>query len=147
MDIDKEINEEKIDILKRKRSMLQIEKNKLFNKFMNAEEKSIYRFGLGVVTVVAAILFYSTYPILVVTLPITYIIGVPSIRMFFLLKKEYLITNEIINLDNEIYNIENKEKEKEVSNEYKYEHVYMNINSSNLDIKKEVDGPKLIKKK
>jgi len=143
------MNEEdkKIDILKRKRGILQEEKNKLFDKTMSAEQKSIYQFGLGVVTIVSTFLFYSSLPILIVLLPITYVIGIPTIRMFYLLKKEYFITNEIFNLDSEIYNIENKGNQKEVSYENKDDNVYMNVNSSKLDIEKKIDGPKLIKKK
>ena len=69
---------------------------------MDTEEKSMYYFGLGVVIVVGGLLFYPASPVLVGVIPVLYAVGLPTVRMSLLMKKECGIVSELVDLDKEI---------------------------------------------
>ena len=54
---------------------------------MDTEEKSMYYFGLGLVTILGGIIFYSN-PVIVGIIPVVYATSVPTIRLSSLYKKE-----------------------------------------------------------
>lgn len=147
----------RLEDLKRKRDLLQKEKDKLSNKSMDAEEKSMYYFGLGIVTFVGGVLFYSSSPILVALLPVTYAVSLPTIRLSSLYKKEFYLINELVDLDKEIDILDKKLNSNEFNDKvfiqeiectelplnYNYDIKEEILNDSD---KKEESGPRLIKR-
>lgn len=100
------LGKEKIlERLKFKRVFLQEEKDKLNDKSMDTEEKSMYYFGLGLVTILGGIIFYSN-PVIVGIIPVVYATSVPTIRLSSLYKKEINLVNQLVDLGKEIEYLE-----------------------------------------
>jgi len=150
----------KLASLKRKRNLLQKEKDKLLDKSMDKEEKSMYYFGLGIVTVVGGLLFYSSSPVLVGLIPIVYAVSLPTIRLSSMYKKELTIINKLIDLDKEINILDEEINNSEVNNKAfineksESNSLPLNYNYSNYDTcesivsdKSDVLGPRLVKRK
>lgn len=142
----------RLEMLKEKRDLLQKEKNKLNNKEMDIEEKIMYYYGLGVVTVVGGLLFYSSLPVLVGILPVVYAYSIPVIRMSEIRKREVYLINQLVDLGKEIEYLDNKvhsdEKVQILDNNYDY--VNMSYNTINYDIEEKervIEGPKLVKRR
>lgn len=134
--------------LRSKRDMLQEEKNKLNDKSMDSEEKSMYYFGLALVTMLGGLLFYSN-PVIVGIIPVVYGISIPTIRSSSLYKKEFKLVNELVDLGKEIEYLENSlecDKIKEI--ESKEENISENIAYNYEEcINKSIEGPTLVKRK
>ena len=134
--------------LRSKRDMLQVEKNKLNDKSMDSEEKSMYYFGLALVTMLGGLLFYSN-PVIVGIIPVVYGISIPTIRSSSLYKKEFKLVNELVDLGKEIEYLENSlecDKIKEI--ESKEENISENIAYNYEEcINKSIEGPTLVKRK
>lgn len=143
----------RLSILKQKRDALEREKKRIFDsETMDSEEKSMYYFGLGVVTVVSGVLFYPASPVLVGIIPIAYATGLPAIRTTLIMKREKAVVNKLVNLGKEIEYLERnlKEKEEEKVTIVDNNQDYVNLRISNtLEIEKEqiITGPKLVKRK
>lgn len=99
---------ERLESLKMRRDMLQKDKDNLSDKTMDKEEKCMFYFGLGVVTVVSGLLFYPALPILVGLIPVTYAVGVPTLRNGLMMKKEYQLVNKLVDLSEEIEYLDTK---------------------------------------
>lgn len=144
--------EKMLERLKFKRVFLQEEKDKLNDKSMDSEEKSTYYFGLGLVTILGGIIFYSN-PVIVGIIPVVYATSVPAIRLSSLYKKEINLVNELVGLGKEIEYLEesienDKRKEEEIvvenSSEYKFE---TPVYHSEEELANKVEGPTLVKRK
>jgi len=144
---------ERLEDLKRKRDLLQKEKDKLSNKSMDTEEKSMYYFGLGVVTIVGGIIFYPASPVLVGLLPVAYAATIPAIRLSSIYKKEFHLVNELVDLGKEIEYLDTRFKEEDKVNlDNNYDYVVLSSNNfeHNVDeneIKEEVVSSKTLVKR
>ena len=139
----------RLEILKEKRNLLEKEKRIIFDsEKMDSEEKSMYYFGLGVVTIVGGLLFYNESPVLVGTLPVVYASGVPTIRMFQISKRKKAIINELVDLYREIEYLEKRLKEKEgLILDKDYSCVNVSLLETFSEQETIIEGPKLVKSK
>ena len=152
--------EESLRRLKNKRDVLQREKDKLNNKEMDTEEKSMFYFGLGMTTIVGGFLFYSN-PVIVGIIPIVYAASIPNLRLKSLYKKEINLVNELVDLGKEIEYLEKKsdENKQEVYSEemlvekniskytYDIENFVSHFEIDTVEDKKSIEGPTLVKRR
>lgn len=99
---------ERLERLKKRRDYLQKEKDKLSNKSMNFEEKTMFYYGLTVTTIVGGILFYSSSPLLVGIIPVVYAAGFPMLRLNAINKAEIRYVNELVDIGKEIKFLEER---------------------------------------
>jgi len=145
-------NEKMLERLKFKRVFLQEEKDKLNDKSMDSEEKSTYYFGLGLVTILGGIIFYSN-PVIVGIIPVVYATSVPTIRLSSLYKKEINLVNQLVDLGKEIEYLEEvieKDKRKEEENVVENSSEYIletPVYHYEEELANKVEGPTLVKRK
>lgn len=145
-----------IEMLKGKRSVLEYDRKKMMDKSMDEEEKGMYYFGLGIVTIVSGFLFYPASPVLVGLIPIAYTVGLPTIRLSSLYKKEFKLIKEISDIDTEIKYLEdnliedNNNHNLELDNSDSYDSIIYCaecIDDSYDYNGEEIEGPTLVKRK
>lgn len=144
------LGKEKIlERLKFKRVFLQEEKDKLNDKSMDTEEKSMYYFGLGLVTILSGIIFYSN-PVIVGIIPVVYATSVPTIRLSSLYKKETKLVDELVDLGREIEYLEEKVEKENNQNVIENACEYTSetpVYSYEEEKTKKIEGPTLVKRK
>lgn len=147
------ITKERLEDLKIKKDKLELEKRRLNDNSMDTEEKSIFIFGLGIVTIVGGILFYPVSPVIVGIIPIAYSIGVPTLRTSMIMKKQFSVVNELVDLDKEIVYLDeflnNKSKCNEKENTNKNIEECYSLQTTLLEEKEllNAESKKLIKRK
>lgn len=143
--------EERLHILKQNRDTLQIAKNKLLDKNMNKEEKELYNFGIGVVTLTSIILFYKENPVLAGVIPMIYAESFPEFRISYMKRNEQLLMYKLRYLNRKIQTLEEKlNDDKEINNKCdSLIHEISNDSDINLNgcVNNNGEGLKLVKRK
>ena len=122
---------ERLERLKKKRECLQREKDKLSDKSMNFEEKTMFYYGLIVTTIIGGIIFYSSSPLLVGIIPIVYAVGFPMLRLNAIKKSEIRYVNELVDIGKEIKFLEERLNS---NKEYVFDTIKEeSINTKNID--------------
>lgn len=104
-------NEERLQLLKYKREMLQSRRENI-NEPLSISEKTKYTLGLLGTSIVSLILFYPESPLLVALITMAYATGVPAIKTELMLKNDKMIVDELVELDKEIEFFEERLEEK-----------------------------------